>query len=99
MRRSDWERLVAELERGDETQVEFAERHGVALSTLRYWLYKLRDEREGSTARSVELLPVRLTSPAGRHFEAQVAGIRLRFEVGTEPAYVAAVVNHLAEPC
>lgn len=91
---------MAELGRSGMTQVDFAKRRGVPPSTLRYWIYKLRGKREGGgSAQSVELVPVRVSPSAARQFEAQVAGIRLRFEVGTEPDYVAAVLNGLTELC
>ena len=98
-RRSYWERLVGEFERSGLTQADFAERRGVLVGTLRYWIYKLRGETRAAEPKSVELVPVRVASSAVRHFEAQVAGVGFRFEVGTEPGYVAAVLRELGAAC
>jgi transposase-like protein len=97
--RQEWERIVAEYGRSGVRQGKFCKRRGVALSTLQYWLRKLRIERE---AGKVELLPVRVTSRAERTsgvMEARVDRVALRFEVGTDPKYVAAVLHALADQC
>ena len=98
-RRQKWERIVAEYGRSGVRQGKFCERRGIALSTLQYWLRKLRIERETT---AVELLPVRVTSGMERTsgvIEARVDRVALRFEVGTDPKYVAAVLHALSDQC
>ena len=92
---------VAEFERSDLTQERFALRRGIPLSTLRSWIYKLRQERKTS----VSLVPVRViasTAPTARGAEAAAeievelrTGVRLRFSSSVEPDYVAALAQRL----
>lgn len=85
-----WERLVAEVE-GGATQTEIARRYGVSASNLGRWARRLKQERPRA-----QLLPVRVTAaPALRHWGLMVDGVRLEFEEGTDPAYVAAVARAL----
>jgi transposase-like protein len=104
MRRSRefWVAAVAECERGELTQDEFAARRGVAVTTLRSWIYKLRRERKAS----VSLVPVRViasTAPKARLPEAAIAeleielpsGTRLRFSSSVAVEYVAALAQRL----
>lgn len=42
-------RLVEQYGQGDLTQVQFAERHGIKLHTLRLWLYKTRRKKRSRT--------------------------------------------------
>src|SRR5262249_27954402 len=99
--RENWDPLVDELSRGGMTQVQFARRRAVALSTLQYWVRKLRRERETGRGRSKRLKFVRVCVREGtaadrqQWWEAQVGTMRLRFEVGTDTAYVAAVLERL----
>jgi transposase-like protein len=90
--RSFWERLVREVE-GGERQTEVAARHGVAGSTVGYWVRRLRRER-GSAA-ATALVPVRISGEERRRFGVVVGGARVEFEEGTDPGYVAAVVRAL----
>ena len=97
--REKWERVVAEYGRSGLRQGKFCERRGIALSTLQYWLRKLRLERDGGT---VELVPVRVTGSTERTsgvMEARVERVALQFEVGTDPKYVAAVLHALSDQC
>lgn len=93
---SRWRRLIRDLERSGLSQREFAERRGVSVHTLRYWLYRTRSEKPAP-----DLLPVRVVaSPApvarGGEIELVLAGgMALRVAVGTDPAYVAALVRAL----
>jgi hypothetical protein len=77
----------------------FAAAHQVRVRTLRSWLYRLRREREDGA----RILPVRIredeavaTRGDGGFVELLIpCGVRLRFSVGTEPAYVADLVARL----
>jgi hypothetical protein len=85
-----WERLVAEVE-GGATQTEIARRYGVSASNLGRWARRFKQERPRA-----QLLPVRVTgAPALRHCGLVIDGVRLEFEEGTDPAYVAAVARAL----
>ena len=95
-----WERAVGEVERSGAPHSEVAARHGVRVGTLRYWVYRLR--REGHTVAAVpsevRLLPVEVvpSAPASPPIEVRVfGGDVLAFEVGTDVAYVAALVAAL----
>ena len=81
---------------GWQTQDAFARQRGVPVSSLRYWLYKGRQRRTGGSR--VGLVPVAVTTAAG-HFEARVGDVGLRFDVGTEPGYVVALLQGLLRPC
>lgn len=73
--REYWSRLVAEFQEQDVTQVEFARRKRVKLSTFRFWLAKLRATAQPEPVRFVEVVapereasgdaPVRLCLPGG----------------------------------
>jgi transposase len=94
--KNGFRRLVRELERSGLSHREFAERRGVSLHTLRYWLYRMRAEDRGP-----DLLPVSVIAspaPVARDGEVELVlagGLVLRVAVGTEPAYVAALVRAL----
>lgn len=101
--REPWVTTVAEFERSKLTQVEFALRRGVPLSTLQSWIYKARRERKAS----VSLVPVRViasTAPAARGVEFGSGGeieielktsVRLRFSTGVDLDYVVELAQRL----
>ena len=90
-----WAAVVAEAKRGAIPRVAVAAKHGVSDAALKYHLYKTA----GSTAvksKALALLPVRLTGSAAKQVELEFgSGLRLRFDEGCDPAYVAAVVCRL----
>ena len=90
-----WEMVVGEARKGLIPRVAVAKKHGVSDAALKYHLYKTT----GSTSlksKALALLPVRLTGAAAKQVELEFgAGLRLRFEEGCDPAYVAAVVSRL----
>lgn len=88
-----WERLVSEVEAGA-SQVEVARRHGVSQGGLGLWVRRLRQERERRS--EPQLLPVRLTTPTPvRRCGLVVDELRLEFDEGTDPAYLAAIARAL----
>jgi hypothetical protein len=98
--REYWVATVEEFERSKLTQERFALRRGVAVTTLRSWIYRLRRERKAS----VSLVPVRViasTAPVAREADAaEIAvelrtGALLRFTTGADLDYVAALVLRL----
>jgi len=90
-----WAPIVAEARAGLVPRVAVAAKHGVSDAALKYHLYKTT----GSTvvaSKALAMLPVRVTGAAGKQVELEFgAGLRLRFEEGCDPAYVAAVVSRL----
>ena len=89
-----WERVVREAERGGVSHADVAARHGVLVSTLRSWIYRLRREAHGAPP-AVRMLPVEL-APSGdarAPIEIRVAtGEVIAFESGTDVAYIAQLV-------
>ena len=86
-----WERLVREVEAGGHAR-DVAQRHGVSASGLLFWRRKLRTEG----TRSGGLLPVRVLGESRRRMDVSVGAHRLSFEEGSEPSYVAALVQALS---
>ena len=86
---------MAEARKGAIPRVDVAAKHGVTDAALKYHLYK----SAGATAvkgKALALLPVRVSGTAAKQIELEFgAGLRLRFEEGCDPAYVAAVVCRL----
>ena len=104
--RDIWVQIIRQFERSSLTQEEYAEQRGIPVSTLRSWIYKLRDEGE----ESAPLLPVRViasTAPTARcpddggaAIEVELGeSVRLRFPTGTPPAVIAEVVAQLRARC
>src|SRR6187551_2218043 len=94
-----WATIVAEARKGTIPRVEVAAKHGVTDAALKYHLYKTT----GTTTvkgKALALLPVRVSGTAAKQVELEFGtGLRLRFEEGCVPAYVAAVVSRLRYPC
>jgi hypothetical protein len=90
-----WAALVAEVEKGELPRVHVAAKHGVSDDALKYHLYKARNAKAPKT-KALALLPVRLSGTASKQLDLDLGGgLRLRFEEGCEPAYVAAIVSRL----
>ena len=94
-RQRDWAQVVGEYERSGLSQEAFAQKKGVKVWSLRYWIYKERRKEQGR----VGLVPITLTGSASGHFEVRVGEVGLRFEVGTRPEYVVAVLRELGRSC
>ena len=92
-----WKRVAAVAERSDLTHSEVAARHGVSVSALRSWIYRLRRERGSVGSGEPRLLPVRIaTSAAVREsLEIVVGEILVRVPTGADPAYVARLLAAL----
>jgi transposase-like protein len=108
IRREFWERAVREVERGA-TVSAVAQRLVVRPGTLSWWRWHLR-KVSGSTAKRrrrrsarAEFLPVVVAQPArpdGAGIVEIDAGVaRVRFEVGADVSYVAALVQALRSAC
>ena len=93
-----WAKIVAEAEQSGASHVEVASRHRVALSTLRYHIYKARKSAAIPVA-SPRLLPVRMEREpsAMSMLHAHVGTVRVSFSEGCSPSYVAAVLSELSK--
>jgi hypothetical protein len=100
--REFWVSTIAEFKRSQLTQKSFAQRRGVALATLQWWLAKLRRERKSD----VSLVPVRVIASAAPTARSEAvadhtievelrSGVRLRLAAGADLDYVAALVQRL----
>jgi transposase len=58
-----WSKRVADWRASGLTAKEFCAKHGLALSGLRYWTYRLRAAEKASEANSVKLVPITVVSP------------------------------------
>lgn len=85
--RAFWVGLAREVGAGA-TQVDVARRHGVSVSALGYWTRRLRKETPSAT-----LLPVRVAGAPRPRVEVIAGDVRIAFDDGTDPDYVAAVVR------
>jgi serine/threonine protein kinase len=80
-----WKRVVGNVERGEEI-VSVATRHGLSVANLATWSRLAADAK---TIRS--FVPTITAGP--RRLRVELGGIRLVFEEGAEPAYVAAIAR------
>jgi len=84
--------LVRRYEASGMSQAAFAEREGVSVNTIRYWLRKRRDTSE-EAVRFVEV--VGETAPAQTACVVSVGGAEVRFYELPPPEYVAALAGEL----
>ena len=56
--RSKWEAIISAYEKSSDTQKEFARKRQIKISTLRYWLYKLRMERREEAGTQVDFVEI-----------------------------------------
>lgn len=99
-----WERTIKRWRRSELTAQVFAEREGLALSTLRWWSSELgrgtRAKRESAKTRSPRPLEVRVehattVPPLATAIEVESCGVVVRLPGGTDAAYVASLVRAL----
>lgn len=90
-----WATAVAEAQRGAIPRSQVAAKHGVTDAALKYHLYK-SPRRASKKSDALALLPVRLSGTAAKQVEVELSpSLRLRFDEGCDPAYVAALVGRL----
>lgn len=108
-----WRQLVAEMERGSQTQEQFAIEHGVNVRTLGNWAYRLRRERRGLKPRPkstpVRFVPVRLRAEktvallqptaAGQAIDVCLGNVRLYFMAGIDCDYMGRLLAALGQHC
>ena len=95
------------FERSGLSVEQFCERRQLKPGTLRWWRWQLRAGEPAVSTSDVRLVPVEVVSE--RRLVASVAapgaltidisGISVRVEIGTDAAYVAAVVAELGRRC
>jgi hypothetical protein len=93
--RGRWEQIVGQYERAGVSQATFAAERRVGLAALRYWIYKLRGEKEGPrrSSREVRLLPVEVTRPAlSPAIELRLGDVSIAVPAGTRAEYIAEIV-------
>jgi hypothetical protein len=91
-----WGKIIAEAEQAGASHAEVASKYRVALSTLRYHIYKARQSAVAAAA-TPRLLPVRVErepSPIST-LHAHVGAVRVSFAEGCSPSYVADVLSAL----
>lgn len=97
--RSDWMQIVADYEQtaGQETQEAFARRNQLNVGTLRYWLYKAREEAKSEPVRFVELTSAS-SNVSGGDVEVSLGGGRctVRFGSGVDAGRIGEVVAALS---
>lgn len=102
--RSWWAQTVARWKRSGLSASEFAAREGVVERTLQWWSSTLRRDTRAERGSpriepiAIELVPSAPTfASSGGPIEIAVGRARLSVEVGTDVAYVAALVRELGE--
>lgn len=103
----DWWVSTVEKQRTSQLNLkEFSERIGVHPDTLGWWRRKLAKEVAGAPARSastlvrVDIAPTEIAPVAqparSRILEAAVGAVAIRFEVGTDSAYMAELLCNIS---
>lgn len=89
-----WARVSADVAAGT-SQAEVARRYGVSQGQVSRWVRRLRTDEQSAAV--PQLLPVRLTEAvvSPRRCTLVFSDLRVEFDVGTEPAYVAALATAL----
>jgi hypothetical protein len=86
---------VSEARKGEIPRAEVAAKHGVTDAALKYHLYK-SPQRVVAKGKALALLPVRVSGAATKQVELELgAELRIRFDEGCDPGYVAALVARL----
>jgi hypothetical protein len=97
--REEWRVLVREWKASGSTAQEFASTRELSVTSLYYWSSVLK--RDVPAARTAaRLVPVRVMSSSFEsraELELAVGAIRMRFDTGTSPRYVAALAQALLE--
>lgn len=105
--RSEWSSIIRAFKKSGGLHEEFCKERGLNLGSFRGWLYRLQKRVDPEP--EVALLPVAVTgatsSPPREVAEpaeeivVAVAGVDVRIALGTDVAYVAALVAELRARC
>ena len=91
-RQSDWKQVVAAYRASGLTQAAYCQQSGVQVTRLRSWLYRPEPPESAQPA----FLPVTVREPFGPVELRFPSGIVVRFSVGADVEYVAALARSLA---
>ncbi len=107
-----WAAIVAACKKSGKSVPEFCAERRIRISTFRWWRWRLRDmpvaagpARAPSPADEVRLIPVDVVGLAAARVrrstsvEICVANVSVRVDVGTDAAYVAALMAELRSRC
>jgi transposase-like protein len=102
--REQWSAVIEELGTSGESVEGFCRRRGIRARTLSWWKWKLASApRRSSPAAAIRLLRVAVSPEASRAVACgvaiEVADVRVHVEVGTDVAYVGALVESLRRRC
>ncbi len=103
--RDEWLQLLGMFEASGETPARFCAKHRISPRTFGWWRWRLRDERREPVApERIRLVAVDVKSAAPPAegvgaVRIALADFELRVEVGTDVAYVAALVEALRTRC
>ncbi len=104
--REQWAAVIEELAASGESAEAFCRSRGLRRSTLSWWKWTLAraSDNRSSTASAIRLLPVAVSSEGpgptrSRGITIELADVRVHLEVGTDVAYVAALVESLRRRC
>lgn len=103
--REEWAAVVADFEKSGLTSAQFCASRRLKPDTLKWWRWHLgRNRAPAKAARDVRLVPVDLIASAMKAAAPPpviiaVAGVSVRVEIGTDPAYVAVLVAELGRRC
>jgi hypothetical protein len=105
--REQWAAMVATFERSKQSVEQFCAARQLAPATLRWWRWQLRETgarasrgRDVVRLVSVDVVGARAeTEAASARIEISVSGTEIRFGVGADVDYVAALVASLRARC
>lgn len=101
--REQWAAILEELAASGESAEGFCRRRGIRRETLSWWKWNLARTSRSSPSRGIRLLPVAVSSeapaPRSRGILIELADVSVHVEVGTDVAYVAALVESLRRRC
>jgi hypothetical protein len=102
--RAQWSEMLSRFEASGEPMARFCARHRLSPGTFAWWRWRLRDEQpDGAERGEVRLVAVDIpTAPAAdaaSTIRIGLGALDVHVEVGTDVAYVAALVDALRSRC
>jgi hypothetical protein len=104
--RAQWLEVLAKFEASGESIATFCAKKQISPRTFAWWRWQLRDERRAVPARenvrliAVDIAPPSVEERADDHaVRIAFAGLDLHVAVGTDVAYVGALVGALRSRC
>jgi hypothetical protein len=103
--RAEWAEIVAEYRGSGESVEKFAAKRGLRVSSLKWWCWRVRGAstpRRSEARDEVRLVPVEVVGLAARAcgpVMLAIADVEMRVDVGTDVAYVGALVRELRARC